>query len=204
MEIEQLGQTNDFIYKIHGALPKSVCDDLIEYFHLKQKLQYDGFTTGGFMPEIKNTRDLDFSDALADPEMADLAKHYDEIMFSSLGEVINAMPEKDEDWPEMCTDFGYKIQRYAPGQYYHWHHDAHSANYREMTMLWYLNDVPKGNGGATQFKRQNLSVQPEKGNAIVFPATWTHVHRAETVKKGEKYIATTWTTSLITNKNAVY
>jgi len=90
-------------------------------------------------------------------------------------------------------DNGYAIQRTLPDEYFHWHVDSgsHSFADRQLVAIWYLNDVP-GPGGATQFKHQEVSVQPATGRLLLFPPFWTHEHRGVTLEHGVKYIATTW------------
>ncbi len=89
---------------------------------------------------------------------------------------------------------GYQIQRYQPGEFYHWHVDGGSHDFadRQLVAIWYLNDVPVEAGGATQFLYQDVSVQPEAGKMVLFPPFWTHEHRAQELTAGVKYIATTW------------
>ena len=41
----------------------------------------------------------------------------------------------------------------------------------------YLNDIPLGNGGATDFLSQKISIQPKKGTLLLWPAGYTHVHK---------------------------
>ena len=90
-------------------------------------------------------------------------------------------------------DTGYHVQRYLPGGYYHWHVDAGpgSVSQRQLVAIWYLNDVA-GGGGETEFAFQNVKVQPEQGDLLLFPPFWTHVHRSVELSKHSKYIATTW------------
>jgi hypothetical protein len=49
-----------------------------------------------------------------------------------------------------------------------------------------------GPGGETEFLFQNIKIKPEQGKLVLFPPFWTHEHRAVTLHKGVKYIATTW------------
>ena len=87
---------------------------------------------------------------------------------------------------------GYQVQRYQEGEFYHWHIDGGSHQFaeRQLVLLWYLNEVEEG--GETEFLYQGLSATPEPGKLMMFPPFWTHEHRAKTVTKGVKYIATTW------------
>jgi hypothetical protein len=56
--------------------------------------------------------------------------------------------------------------------------------------MTYLNDVK--DGGATHFVHQDLSVQPEKGKTLIWPAEWTHAHLGNVVNSGSKTIVTGW------------
>jgi len=89
-------------------------------------------------------------------------------------------------------DTGYKIQKYDPNGYYHWHHDWCMVEgwSRIFTYIWYLNTVKKENGGWTEFI-DGTKVQPKCGNIVFFPATWNYVHRGYT-SKVPKYIITGW------------
>ena len=56
--------------------------------------------------------------------------------------------------------------------------------------MLYLNTVDTG--GKTEFKYQDLAVKPEAGTMVIWPASYTHVHRANPDLVGNKYIATGW------------
>ena len=83
--------------------------------------------------------------------------------------------------------------KYEKGEKYDWHIDtgSHQMSDRQLVAIWYLNDVD-GPGGETEFLHQKVKIKPEKGKLVIFPPFWTHEHRGVTVKKGSKYIATTW------------
>jgi Rps23 Pro-64 3,4-dihydroxylase Tpa1-like proline 4-hydroxylase len=76
------------------------------------------------------------------------------------------------------------------GGFYRWHHDSiFTAHVRILTYIFYLNDVPVEHGGCTEFL-MGKKIQPKKGTLILFPATWTYIHRGKKLEKGNKYIAT--------------
>ncbi len=120
-------------------------------------------------------------------------KDLDNELFRSLGTAIREFRESFPFFKGPFKDMGYNIQRYLPGEYYHWHIDSgsHEFSHRQLVALWYLNDVP-GPGGETEFTYQELKVKPEAGKLVLFPPFWTHEHRAVILEKGVKYIATTW------------
>ena len=67
--------------------------------------------------------------------------------------------------------------------------------YRDRVLTWmmYLNDIPKENGGATDFLHQKCSFQPSVGTMVMWPAAYTHMHRGSFLTGDiSKYIATGW------------
>ena len=66
--------------------------------------------------------------------------------------------------------------------------------YREFVIITYLND--DFDGGETEFLYQGIRVKPEKGKTVIFPASYTHMHRGNPPIGGTKYIATTWASRL--------
>lgn len=86
-----------------------------------------------------------------------------------------------------------KIQRTLPSEGYHiWHceHEPKLTNGRFLAWSVFLNDVEEG--GETEFLYQSLRFSPKKGQALLWPAYFTHMHRGNPPLKGEKYIATGW------------
>jgi hypothetical protein len=120
-------------------------------------------------------------------------KDLDQELFRSLGLAIKDFRESYPFFKGPFKDNGYAIQRTDPGEFYHWHIDggSHEFAMRQLVAIWYLNDV-KGPGGETEFSYQDVKVKPEAGKLCLFPPFWTHEHRGVTLKKGVKYIATTW------------
>ena len=89
-----------------------------------------------------------------------------------------------------------KIQKTKSGGGYHiWHCEDGAFLYRDRVLTWmiYLNDIPVENGGATDFLHQNCSFQPTTGTMVMWPATYTHMHRGAFLTGDiPKYIATGW------------
>lgn len=86
-----------------------------------------------------------------------------------------------------------KLQRYQPTQGYHvWHSDVgdQSTGGRILVCLLYLNTIE--DGGETEFLYQKMRVPPVQGTLVMFPATWTHLHRGNPPLKGDKYVVNTW------------
>ena len=99
----------------------------------------------------------------------------------------------------ILNDFGkhriydLKLQKTEKGQGYHkWHCEMMGPEDRNrfMVISLYLNTVEKG--GETEFLNQGLRVEPVKNRLVIFPATYTHVHRGNPPLSGTKYIITGW------------
>ena len=178
-----------FIYEINNALPDDLCREMIQRFEINQAQQYPGRIGQNQMEEtsIKKTTDLRISGRQD-------WKDIDTALVQSLAKAFN---EFGQAFPFFAAnsfkDIGYNMQRYFPGEYYHWHVDGGPGPFsqRQLVAIWYLNDVT-GPGGETEFPIQEVLVKPATGKLVLFPPFWTHVHRAVTLEKGVKYIATTW------------
>jgi hypothetical protein len=94
---------------------------------------------------------------------------------------------------DMLIDSGYKIKSYSGdnGDRFDWHQDYCSDDSygpgasRYLSYIWYLNNVE---GGETEFVN-GFSVKPEVGKLLIFPSTWTYIHRGKTPPPGTtKYI----------------
>ena len=177
----------DFVFVKQNALPKSFCNNVIEKFETDNR-KYQGYTANGVDLSIKRSLDLNISN-LEDwnsfdevffkslqEGLSDYSDHFPEVMRDQLARILN--------WGE---DTGYQVQKSQPGDFYIWHHDQ--ATNRRLTFLWYLNDVYED--GYTEFL-DGTRIQPETGKLILFPASWTHVHRGFPPKHETKYICTGW------------
>ena len=86
-----------------------------------------------------------------------------------------------------------KLQKSSTdGGFHQWHHEQGKGSCSSRFLVWmfYLNDVEKG--GKTEFLYQDLAFKPTKGSLLIWPAGFTHTHRAAKDLKEDKYIATGW------------
>lgn len=177
-----------FIFAKHGALPSTVCADIIGRFEAHPEDQYEG-RIGQLAQRdrsIKQSTDLVVSGK-------DHWKDVDHLLFRSLAAALREFRERYPFFRGRFKDMGYGVQRTLPGEHYHWHIDggSHEFSQRQLVAIWYLNDVA-GPGGETEFRFQGVRVRPEEGKLLLFPPFWTHEHRGVTLERGVKYIATTW------------
>lgn len=179
---------NSFVFSKPAALPPAFCKAVIERFEESPHQQCQGRIgqRESLDASVKKTTDLVVSNK-------DDWRDVDAVLFRSLSSVLQEFREAFPYFRGPFKDLGYQLQRYRPGEYYHWHIDggSHAFSVRQLVALWYLNDVP-GPGGQTEFLYQGIQVRPEQGKLVLFPPFWTHEHRAATLQAGVKYIATTW------------
>lgn len=182
-----------FIYSKPQALPDFLCQDMIARFERDSDLHYQGRVGSDQLDNaaLKKTTDLAVT---GNATWQDVENN----LFRSLALALQEFREMQPYFAELRAfqTSGFNLQRYLPNEYYHWHVDADSPALaqRQLVALWYLNDVTKEQGGATEFRHQALNVQPTEGTLLLFPPFWTHEHRAATLHSGVKYIATTWVT----------
>lgn len=90
------------------------------------------------------------------------------------------------------------VQKYLKGSggYPHWHSEIYPKDasceplHRVLAFQFYLNDVREG--GETEFYYQKRKVESKAGRMLIFPAGFTHTHRGNVPKSGDKYIITSW------------
>jgi predicted 2-oxoglutarate/Fe(II)-dependent dioxygenase YbiX len=161
-----------FIFEIKHALSDEQCQQMIERFeaspdmHLAGRIGQQAGTDDG----IKKTTDLPVS---GNPQWQDVDKQ----LFASLGKNLREFRDHFQFFQGPFKDTGYHIQRYQPGEYYHWHIDggSHEFSQRQLVALWYLNDV-EGPGGETEFLYQGVKVKPERGKLVLFPPPGCLLH----------------------------
>lgn len=109
-------------------------------------------------------------------------------------EVAGQYTGERSPWRKQLEQVETKIQRTPPGGGFSaWHYEQGSdyhCSRRFGVWMIYLNDVNKG--GKTDFPNQGLSVKPEAGKMVIWPAAYTHMHRSAPDLEEWKYIVTGW------------
>ena len=116
-------------------------------------------------------------------------KDYGECTYAAFQEYVKTYPTLEEFKLQQLI---INLQCTKPGEGYHlWHCETlGGSGSRVCATAMFLNDDFEG--GETEFLHQSCRVKPKQGRIIVFPATYTHVHRGNPPLDGKKYILTSW------------
>jgi hypothetical protein len=121
-------------------------------------------------------------------DWADVAESIIPVLQSSLAQYAQkypAMKSVIDAEGLVCT--GPVIERVDPGQGFSWHYDQTKySRQRVLAGLLYLRTTESG--GYTEFKEQDIRIQPETGKIALFPPYWTHMHRGVTPTSEIKYV----------------
>jgi hypothetical protein len=191
-----------FILETPNTLSPDFCSSVIDKFE-KDPRKYQGAVGSESQrrEDVKKSTDL-----LLSP--LEEWKEEDTVFNQSLNENLHPYLEKvliPCNWNAWgCEDTGYQIQRTLPGEFYTWHPDQpmllqEGRFNRLVTFIWYLNTLEPEDEGYTEFW-DGTRIQPEVGKLLLFPATWTYIHRGYPPRK-TKYICTGWLRSnVLTNE----
>lgn len=183
--------TNNIFYTDVPVLEKQFCENLIGRFENDPNKHPGVVGIDSTESKLKKSTDLYLSNKY---------KNETSIFFASLYDTLDVYGSLlEDDNPTLKFIFrrsnslisGFQMQRTLPGEYFHWHSDDlyDPPYYRGLTYIFYLNDVK--NGGQTEFNDGTI-IQPKQGHCLVFPATWTYIHRGVPPVDETKYIVTGW------------
>ena len=163
---------------------KEECAGLIEWFEILDENKQLVQTKLEGHREFDEVNLNDFREQSLKMQL-DVYKRFDDILEKYKQDVKiheKALPEKSV-WEEL------RIKRYRAGRGNFLDHvdvgDSISAR-RFLVFFVYLNDVDFG--GETEFPELNLTISPECGKLLVFPSTWTFLHRGNVPISNDKYI----------------
>jgi len=169
-----------------------LCSEIIKFFEDNKKLQKQGITAQGKNLKLKKTTDITINpNDLKNPKFKILEKYIDELH--------KCYMDYQKQWPFLKTMLkkidipAFNIQKYSRGDHFaHLHSERTSLSTLHRLFAWmtYLNDVE--DGGKTNFSHYGISIKPQTGKTLIWPAEWTHAHTGEILNGGKKYIITGW------------
>jgi hypothetical protein len=179
------------IYEEKNTLDKEFCNDMISWFENKVISGETGDSFANVSNEFRNDSSISSCNGFGS-----FQSFYTKIKPIINKHVKNYLKELKAGRGSYDIT-GWKIQKSTEGGgYFKWHSEVPIfypkwENVRERFGVWmiYLNDTDTG---YTDFYHQNLSIKPETGKLVIWPAYHTHRHRANPDLKEDKYIITGW------------
>lgn len=193
----------NFIHVLENVIPPEYCKHIIDKFERSDD-KHVGYVGKGFIDKtMKNCTDLHPTQVPGwEDETISVDRYLGNGFFNYLKYLRDDVLDGDDlILRQMFTHLdsidltGIQIQRYLPGEDFSWHCDDAYGIKRIVAYIIYLNDMGIDDGGKTQFLN-DMEIIPKTGNILFFPATWSYVHRGETVKRGKKYIITGFITEV--------
>ena len=172
--------------------PKSICEDLINYFEQNISKQKKGEMALGINDNFKDSIDITIKPKDIILPGNEAFKIYFEKLFQCYKQYIDEWPFL-KDISQILEIGSFNLQRYIPGQHFkkiHTERASIETCHRIFAFMTYLNDVEEG--GSTYFSHYDLEIQPKQGLTLIWPAEWTHAHKGNILKAGSKYIITGW------------
>lgn len=173
-----------FVHKYENAFSEDLCDRLVEFFESKTDIATDNEFEGRSDRSIFCNEFQSFGQNFKDEVDSNLRQCYEE--------TISHYNDIHRDY-ELVVNDTYKLQKsVAGGGFTSWHTEQGSSeSTRSRFGVWmvYLNDC---DSGYTEFKYIDLKAKPQKGTCLIWPASYTHCHRAAPDLKEDKYILTGW------------
>ena len=188
----------ELIWVKEKSLSEDFCNQVIN------KFETDPYRKAGEVDQNNPRIDKDLKVTIDTTITHNIAwREEDEVLYKALGNAlyeyeIHLQKTSSGKWnlhPSdgyQVKDTGYMVQKYEPNGFYNWHHDwcMNEGWSRIYTYIWYINTIKEEDGGWTEFI-DGTRIQPKVGSILLFPATWTYVHRGYTTKV-PKYIVTGW------------
>ena len=169
-----------------------LCDEIISFFENSISQQQKGRTDEGFDSQVKNSLDVTVRPKDLGMDSHEPLRNYLSVLYACHRDYLEQWPFLKSVMPKVEIS-SFNIQKYSPGGHFKKPHSERTTlatSHRVLAWMTYLNDV--SDGGTTTFMHQNLSIQPQKGLTLIWPAEWTHAHVGNIVNSGEKYIITGW------------
>ena len=168
-----------------NVLSKDECEKLIGLFNRSGLCP--GYTVRGIMPEHKKSIEI--------PDMR--FSHNDAISKIIQLPLCNCKDKYREKYPAIDThihawhindDYTFKKFESEDDGFKIWHTEqGPKTGERILVWMFYLNNAKSG----TEFFHYP-TVSAKMGRCIIWPASWSHIHRSELPNKGLKYIITGW------------
>jgi len=193
------------VYIKDGALPTSLCRDIVAFFAERPHMTWPGMTSSGVISSVKTSIDSvvgEVNPNIKDEDEAAFLKAAEASLFSVFGEALFAYvseyPVLMHSWT-VRQDTGYQYQAYPKGEGFYVPHIDGSpfvqgeGKHRVLASVMYLNTVTKG--GGTHFSNFDYTCDAVEGRILMFPSTFLHLHEGLVPLSVDKHIISTFVVS---------
>jgi len=183
----------EYIHEERNMLPKTFCQELIEKFESDSRKQQGKLQNGHVDNTMKKCIDLDLrccphwevqNGRLLGIFITAERNYINNLKLNVFGEDKAHIVDELFNNPNIAIS-SFIMGRYDVGGHFNWHIDYVHTEERICNFIIYLND----HEACTEFLN-GKKIKPEAGKILLFPTTWTHAHRGQTIEKGNKYIIT--------------
>jgi len=188
----------DFIAVYKNFFKDGHIDAFLDFWNYANKVAPDEIrdrqsTEGhhGIDKTLKADNAIGFNNIRTSEELKHLNADFDDFQKYINGDILELYMKEYPGFGRPLSIQG-KMQKTCSGEGYHVWHCEHDQNepYRVLAWALFLNDVEEG--GELEFLHQGIRIKPSKGEFVVWPASFTHMHRGNPPLSGEKYIITGW------------
>ena len=187
---------SNYIKAYGGVFSSSLCDNLVETYERLWKEKEDRLKKISLCYDDKGNKTC----GACNCQRLDIMQHQEfnepfKVVMNGIQAAINQYKIDTKlhhsQWPKKYGYEHLRIKRYLCSE--NQQHDFHSdvtnieSTKRFLAIVCYLNN--DFDGGETQFPHFGINVKPKKGNILLFPCTWTYLHKGNPPTNGHaKYI----------------
>ncbi|MCJ7802031.1 MAG: 2OG-Fe(II) oxygenase [Candidatus Marinimicrobia bacterium] len=201
------GQFDEFIGIWEDHVPKFVCDKAIKFIddilEKRSKSPHGALSPDGEIPVMEG--DTQFANSnLGRKDFSIMLQYGDRSLAYEFEQYLHAcfldyLREYGQLSSAPLISFDQKLQKTEPGGGYHvWHYEDAGFSHAHRVLVWaiYLNDMNEEEA-ETEFLYQKRRIRPKRGTCLIWPASYTHVHRGNPVYTQDKYILTGWYSNMV-------
>ena len=177
----------EYIVVVKNAVPLELCDSILKEYQNTKEWEIT-LTANNSNEKERNCDSIKISHSLVINHNAK-RKEIDNKLYESASKCINKYNNKFK-YAGVQQDTGYELLRYQTGGFYKEHTDSYLQEPRLISCSFALNDNYKG--GEFAFFDNEIQYKLSKGDALMFPSTFTYPHQILPVTKGIRYSIITW------------
>tara|TARA_R110000796_G_scaffold19029_11_gene57292 strand:+ start:8369 stop:8938 length:570 start_codon:yes stop_codon:yes gene_type:complete len=181
----------DYIIVLENIIPHELCDEVIDEYKNDDYWINTTVRSDAANRELRRCDAIDISDNFIIEKNQEKRKNIDDKLFVVACDAIQKYNDKFGILKiQTAGDSGYTLLRYREGAFYSQHTDHFLQAPRTVSCSFTLND--NFEGGEFGFFNRELTYNPPKGSAIMFPSNFLYPHETMPVKRHVRYSIITW------------